>query len=78
MSKLSTTVRYYRKDRAGSYAASGGVAITADKNAARRVLQLQTPLEAVTARALMFGKLTTLSFHTYRLIINFVKGSCRH
>lgn len=50
----------FRKDRAGCTHSSGGVALVAKRSVACKKINLQTNLEAVAMRAILFGRLTTL------------------
>lgn len=50
----------FRKDRDEAVASSGGVAIIVDRSVACQQLALQTPLEAVSVRAILFNKLITI------------------
>lgn len=51
----------FRKDRDDAAASSGGVAIIVDKGVACKQLNLRTSLEAVAVRAVLFGKLLTIT-----------------
>lgn len=50
----------FRKDREDGGTSSGGVAIILDKSIASQHLPLQTALEAVAVRALLFNKLVSI------------------
>lgn len=50
----------FRKDREGAQASSGGVAIVVQKSVACQHIRLETHLEAVAVRAILFGKLVTV------------------